>query len=875
MPRSGQIIPEWLHPHEAVYINDNTRYEDIAFRNNGPTFLNVFMSSKGVDNKLEFHDSIYNWVKEYGLPNYRKYGQPAYNAYVSLSTGLANSQSMRVMPTNANYANLILLAYYQKKDGKLQMKFATKTVRNLTQINDLQAYVDREGSDTPDEDGYKILPIASFWSRGRGVYGNDYRVRISRDKGGDKDNDYVNYAIELLTTENGSLETLEVYNVSFYRDAIDPNSSFTLFVNDVIDDAEGKGSKRFNCSFEYDNLEKIFEVYKEVYEEAVEASNPELVYVDELPVLEPPSATAIFVKGTEVEVYSETVMTMASFTPAPTVASVTAEPTVLPGFTYDPAKTTYLINTADPTGHPIFAYDAENGVAATNGGLHVINDVGELTGYVVGHVYEVTQSTTAEYPNGYYIAVNDGTDEAPNVHLKGVADGYAFVEVNGAYADGTILAVTKKMYHIGDAFYKYLASATDVELTDVTNRVEVVDEWPSTNVADETVVYVLNSDGTMWKVSTDGDTKAWAEVTEIEELEPLVYTMETWDVFGYNKFTQSMDPYFVFDGGTEAIEILSIEGCGLESGHDGSFSDPGTVLPNGTVLTDAMRDEAIEAAYLAAFQGGLDKAIASKRRAPVDIMLDACYPLAVKKAMVALAMNRYDAACHLDTNLINNVSDLETFYTQISDLCERIVSFDAHMFKTADPITGKIIPVSITLWLASRIPTHDNVYGNHTPMAGEEYATLSGYQKNSIRPIIDADDEETKELLYDKLHMNYVECIAENTYMRGTQQTSQNFWSDLSEENNMRVLLEIKRKIERLAAKNRYKWADSEELRLFKQDCQEIFSSYQGTKCRSLDIEVSSNDWEKIRYIVHIYLAVVFRTFQKRAIIEIDVNPRA
>jgi hypothetical protein len=86
--------------------------------------------------------------------------------------------------------------------------------------------------------------------------------------------------------------------------------------------------------------------------------------------------------------------------------------------------------------------------------------------------------------------------------------------------------------------------------------------------------------------------------------------------------------------------------------------------------------------------------------------------------------------------------------------------------------------------------------------------------------------------------------------------------------------MEIKRKIERLAAKRRYRWAEEEDLRMFKDSCKEIFSSYQGTKCKTLDIEVKSSKWEKTRYIVHVYLSVVFRTFQKRAIIEIDVNPR-
>ena len=82
-------------------------------------------------------------------------------------------------------------------------------------------------------------------------------------------------------------------------------------------------------------------------------------------------------------------------------------------------------------------------------------------------------------------------------------------------------------------------------------------------------------------------------------------------------------------------------------------------------------------------------------------------------------------------------------------------------------------------------------------------------------------------------------------------------------------------KIERLAASHRFHWAEPEDLALFQEQCNQIFSSYRGTKCKTLDITISSNAWETTRYITHIYLAVVFRTFQKRAIIEIDVNPRA
>ena len=884
MPRTGQIIPEWLHPHEAVYINDNTRYEDIAFRQTGPVFLNVFASSKGVDNKLRYFDSIVDWVKEYGLPNFRKYGQPGYNAYVSLSTGLACSQSMRIMPLDAAYSNITVLCHYQVKNSKLRVKYTTAVVNNLVSLDDLDAYVERMGSNTPDADGYKVLPIMSFWSRGRGLYGNDYRVRISRDKGGDKDNQYVNYAVELLSTEDGNLTTLETYTVSFYVDAIDPNSSLTLFVNDIIDDEEGKGSKRFNGQVYYDNLETIFAAYEEAYKSG-SREDMNIKTVDALPATEYPSSDVIFVCEPEglVQVFNEDLKVFEAYLANGNLEVVDEKPVITNLFA-DPTAKSYLLNTVSKHVYLFDDTTREVSYMANEAGqqmaYHTLSSHEDPTGLRPGDLYFATSNSK------YYIAT------AVNAMVETTLDVIPF---DSDTASDTAISelVGKKLAEVGVVYkvnneYFVEADESDVAFANITADVQEVDEFPDVDIVDPEVAYYLTQDcvvdgvvypaGTYW-VWVD---EQWAQYDPDEDIEPMVYTMETWDVFGYNKFTQDWDEYFDYDGGTESIEIMSIEGVAMSEGHDGSFSANGTVLnkrdDNGQqiVVTDATRAEAMEQAYLLAFQGGYDKTIMSKRRAPVDLMLDACYPVNVKKAMAALALTRYDAACHLDCNLINNVDDLETFYSQsLSGLNERIISFDAHMFKTTDPITGKRIPVSITLWLASKYPQHFNVYGNQTPLAGEEYGLLYGYHRNSIKPVIDADDEETKELLYDKLHMNYVECIAENVFIRGTQETSQNFWSDLSEENNMLVLLEIKRKIERLAASHRFHWAEPEDLALFQEECNQIFSGYRGTKCKTLNIRVSANAWETIRYITHIYLEVVFRTFQKRAIIEIDVNPRA
>ena len=785
--------------------------------------------------------SVTDWVNEYGLPDYRRYGQPGYNAYVALSTGLAGSQSMRVMPPDAAYANMVLLAKYQVLDGKLKMKFETKTVTGILNSDDLQAYVDRMEDSEPDEEGYQTLPIMSFWSRGRGVYGNDYRVRISRDKGADKENDYVNYVIELLTMENGSLETLESYNVSFYIDALDPNSNFTLFVNDIIDDENNKGSMRFNCSLIYDNLAKVFAAYEEAFEAAT------TVTVEEVAALPPttlPDENVVYVCEDEAKVFDPELGTFKSFESGAMVVEATVAPVIL-GVEEPGSQPYYIVETNNT--NKVWKYESD-AMTAQAGAYHSVADISVESTLVENDFYYDEATST------YYIA---GASNSKTT-IQAVA-------TTATCAEGAMVADTGIMYDVAGVFYTF----SGTELNTVSNVSEVA-ELPSTEIAKENVAYKLTAEdgdkavGTIWLY--DFTEEEWVAFDPEADKVEMPYTLETWDIFGYNKFTTENDPYFEFDGGTEAISILSIEGVPLNSGDDGSFGDD---------VDENIREEALEAAYLSAFQGEFDKTISSKRRAPVDIILDANYSTTVKRAMVALAVNRNDCVVHLDTNLINNVADLDTWYTQISDLNQYQVSYDAHMFKTSDPITGKIIPVTITLWLAQKYPTHYNVYGNHTPLAGEEYGVLSGYQRNSILPIIDADDLEVKEHLYADLHINYVECLEENVFIRGTQQTSQNYWSDLSEENNVLVLYEIKRKIERLATSNRYKWAEPDNLRLFQEACEEVFSSYAGTKCRSLSIRVDMNEWEEIRYIVHIYLEVVFRTFQKRAIIEIDVNPRA
>lgn len=352
-----------------------------------------------------------------------------------------------------------------------------------------------------------------------------------------------------------------------------------------------------------------------------------------------------------------------------------------------------------------------------------------------------------------------------------------------------------------------------------------------------------------------------------ENVDPdTVLTAETFDVFGYDRTREDgVNPYIVVDDGISSVALFSTTGIKLSSGSDGSLSD-------GT--DSATKEEALEKLYVKAFDGGIDGKIRKKLRAPCNVCLDANYPLAVKKSLISLVLKRGDMLGYIDSGLLTTTNQILTFMTDLVDIDTYYISKNAGMFKTKDSVTGKVIPVTVTMWLAYKIPMHWAQDGMYTAMAAEDYATLSGYVKNSVYPEIDQEDDEMKEIFYKK-RWNYIECIDENVYVRGTQQTSQSELSDLSEENNVHVMLQVKRRLERLCAQKRYHFGEASDRKIFTEDANELFSSWKGVYLRDINIQFTMNAYEEKRSILHCTCEIIFMTLIKRSVIEIDINPRA
>ena len=329
-------------------------------------------------------------------------------------------------------------------------------------------------------------------------------------------------------------------------------------------------------------------------------------------------------------------------------------------------------------------------------------------------------------------------------------------------------------------------------------------------------------------------------------------------IFGVTNRKETI-PYLVIDNSELALDRL--DGVPLMGGNDGSFE--GGIDLDGEVLEDL---------YMKAFSGELDRNILSTRRTPVKFILDANYSLPVKRRIVDLALLRYDAMVYLDAGIITTHEEALIFGEDTKDMNYRIVSKGYQHYKIRDPFNGKKVEVTYTYHLACALAKHCELYGSHIPFTGEAYGLLTGAVRNSVLPVLEEFDEDMKEELYD-LRLNYYEALAENVYARGTQTTAQDLDSDLSEEHNMIVTLEIKDIAEKETIAKRYNFAEPEDRQLYTEVLAERTRAYRDI-VRHINVLYDMSPEEEARSILHCYVEVVFKTIAKSSIVEININRR-
>ena len=326
----------------------------------------------------------------------------------------------------------------------------------------------------------------------------------------------------------------------------------------------------------------------------------------------------------------------------------------------------------------------------------------------------------------------------------------------------------------------------------------------------------------------------------------------------------------VSDAELGTVELNSILGVSLDAGSDGVFA-----------LGSVGREEAINTAYEAAFKGEIDRNILSKYRCPLDVVLDANYPINVKIAMSTLNDTRKeDHITYYDLGLdISSLSDPYSISEELDMYASHwTYAIDAYYGKIKDPYNLKIIEVTSTYNLALKLPSHWKKYnGKHVPYAGD-YGVIDTYIKDSIYPVYD-DSIDSKYL--DKLkdaHINYAQIDAKGRVLRANQDTrypeigTSLTVSNLTELNNCHIILDIKKDAEAIAAEFLYHFNEDSDLSVFNIRLETLTSKYAVAQVKKITAKPARTDEEAELGILHLYIEVVHKALVKIVQIDIDVN---
>lgn len=352
--------------------------------------------------------------------------------------------------------------------------------------------------------------------------------------------------------------------------------------------------------------------------------------------------------------------------------------------------------------------------------------------------------------------------------------------------------------------------------------------------------------------------------------EDSIFTLDDFDpLLGIDKYTREGIYNYEIDSMSDGVVVLSSTGgISLEGGDDGDFDESND---------PELRQAAINAAYEKAFAGEIDPMIVSKNKYPCHLALDANYPISVKIQMEALHKKRGDGAVIFDCGL-----DIKTTRSPLTYVKNNLDSYlrsrneviHAICGKIRDPYSKKILTVTDTYALAYRLPTHWAEYGGrHIPLAGNTYGIIDNdFIVDSIYPIY---DEDLHSDLMDEMgdeRINYARINAKQRIIIATQLTRQVKSSNLSELNNVCVLLDIKRDCEKLCATYQYNFSEAEDIATFNKDAETVLSHYENAQVRKIHASFDKNDWEAARGILHLYVEMEHKDLVKTSIIEIDVN---
>ena len=308
MPGSfDNVVLQYQHPYIATYLEDNTIYTDTdEVSVPTPSFngIQVGFFGAGRDNVILYSTNTDMFIEEYGTPNYKLYGQAAYNVVAALNTNQCGMYTLRLLPDDATYANCVVMVDWKvetPEEGddpkpQLYIKFRKANVTGAKSTAELKTAIAAMYGTELDDEGYNSAPLISFWQLGRGKYGNATRLNFTDPMDYDSEgNTYRYYQIQVMEYAKTGLTTKERISGCLQDGILDHSNSNnpSMFMEDLINDPE-LGSKKINVMVHSDTYEEIYAAYQSAVENYTELEAGAILNEDTLDII-----TGLLMDGTE------------------------------------------------------------------------------------------------------------------------------------------------------------------------------------------------------------------------------------------------------------------------------------------------------------------------------------------------------------------------------------------------------------------------------------------------------------------------------------------------------------------------------------------------------------------------------------------------
>lgn len=905
-------LPAHQYPHVEVNINDNTLRRYIQTGTEYGKTLCVFRSPKGPDG-IHKVTGIEQFDDLYGNGSVAQYGQPLLNARTMALSNNVTMYCLRATADDAVVANLHIFARYRVRDyyispaddhvgpdgvtykagaivpGEIDVYFVAKTDDTIKNVADLVAddkyandlinkIVDGTGETesyslapaTVTVDGevvpYRVIPtvpayaagglddwkevrVMSVAALGKGHYGNSISFSITSDPNRDKSNSFKNYWFQIY--EGSSL--IEKFAVTVSSNGIVRNVSKYIpnVVND--DDNDGNASSVLRVDFNEDAI-------KLLYNEFNQRVNPGYISYDEFDPLLGHDKRKVASRIVSVD------KTMTGYIICNTAIAPDNLPDPLPDgvTTYEQLKAyghgyypTYAVSAAEE-GTQDAAYFSFSSIIGTSlengndGAFAMIDNGGKATS-----LEQIKAASDAAYTK-----IFQGESVVRSAY-------YSYI--NTIVFNGVPEVVTADNKRITDVTTMATASASNLGIT--------VHYTGSTTT--EAPIYTNNKYYKCVAVEGDPVTYSWVEDTTVKT---ITKTRKVKDVTLY--FDENNN--FLLD-----LMIRDVDGNPIDPLMTADSADRYTVVSkHGSVIEIPTLDDRISATPDTVTSEYPYPDILSKNKTEIDFFLDANYSYDTKIAICNWANNHRseEFVVYLDAGTSETLVSKVDAYTWVQAFDEATngndykkfwyFSIDAYYGRIKDPYNYKIVEVTSTYNLARHLVQHwrENA-GKHIPYAGSLYAVIDSYLPRSVFPLM---DEGLDSMHMDRLieeHVNYAQVNSRGDVIRATQSTRYPVLGDaftlsnLTEINNVHIVLDIKKDVEHVCENFAYQFNEMSDLKRFNTILSNsVLPKYAAAQVKSISANFTRTSEEAEYGILHLYISVVHKNLVKIVMVDIDVN---